>query len=89
MKKDERLHARKTEETIRLVAVDRMLEGESVAVVMDSFCLCRTTCYQWLTRTQWHGRGKRVLRARKGTDRPGKLDEVQKRQVLRWVDGKY
>jgi hypothetical protein len=37
MKKDGRLHDRKTQETIRLMAVERMLEGESVAPVMDSY----------------------------------------------------
>ena len=88
MKKDGRLHDRKTQETIRLMAVERMLEGESVTAVMDSYGLCRTTGYKWLTRMQGRGRGKRVLMARKGTGRPGKLDEAQKRQVFRWINGK-
>jgi transposase len=88
MKKDGRLHDRKTQETIRLMAVERMLEGESVAAVMDSYGLCRTTGYKWLTRMQGRGRGKRVLMSRKGTGRPSKLDEAQKRQVFRWINGK-
>ena len=35
MKKDGRTHDRKTQEAIRMMAVERMLEGEDVAVVMD------------------------------------------------------
>ena len=45
MKKDGRKHDRKTKEAIRMMAVERMREGESVAAVMDSYGLCRTTGY--------------------------------------------
>jgi transposase len=88
MNKDGRLHVRTTQETSRLVVVGSMLEGESVAVVMDSLGLCLTTCYQWLIRMQGRGRGERVPNAGKCTGRPGKLDDAQKRQVLCWINGK-
>lgn len=88
MKKDGRTHDRKTQETIRLMAVERMLEGEDVSLVMESYGLCRTTGYKWLAKIRGRGRGKRCLVARKGTGRPSKLTKAQKAKVFRWVNGK-
>jgi len=88
MKRDGRTHDRKTQETIRMMAVERILEGESVSSVMDSYGLCRTTAYKWLAKVRGRGQGKRALTARKGSGRPPKLTTTQKRQVFRWVNGK-
>ena len=88
MKRDGRSHDRKTQEAIRLMAVERLLEGEDVASVMASYGLCRTTAYKWLAKVRGHGRGKRSLVARKGTGRPPKLTAIQKRQVFRWINGR-
>ena len=88
MKRDGRTHDRKTQETIRLMAVERILEGEDVASVMQSYGLCRTTAYKWLAKVRGRGRGKRALVARSGTGRPPKLTATQKRQVFRWINGK-
>ena len=65
MKKDGRAHDRKTKETIRLMAVERIREGEEVATVMASYGLCRTTGYKWLAKASGRGRGLRALEARK------------------------
>lgn len=88
MKRDGRAHDRKTQEAIRLMAVERILEGEDVASVMASYGLCRTTAYKWLAKARGRGRGKRALAARQGTGRPPKLTASQKRQVFRWINGK-
>lgn len=48
MKKDGRYYDPKTKEALRLLAVQRIREGESVASVMASLGLCRTTAYKWL-----------------------------------------
>lgn len=88
MKRDGRTHDRKTQEAIRLMAVERILEGEDVASVMASYGFCRTTAYKWLAKARGRGRGKRMLVARKGTGRPPKLTASQKRQVFRWINGK-
>ena len=88
MKRDGRTNDRKTQEAIRLMAVERIREGEDVASVMASYGLCRTTAYKWLTKARGQGRGKRALAARKGTGRPPKLSAAQKRQVFRWINGK-
>ncbi|HKI74362.1 MAG TPA: hypothetical protein VJ998_06960, partial [Pseudomonadales bacterium] len=61
MKRDGRTHDRKTQEAIRLMAVERILEGEDVASVMASYGFCRTTAYKWLAKARGRGRGKRVL----------------------------
>ena len=88
MKKDGRVHDRKTKEAIRMMAVERILEGEDVTSVMESYGLCRTTGYKWLAKVRGHGRGTRCLIARKGTGRTPKLSGAQKSQVFRWVNGK-
>ena len=88
MKKDGRSHDRKTKETIRLMAVERIREGEEVAAVMASYGLCRTTGYKWLAKANGRGRGLRTLKARKGSGRKSKLTRRQKSQVFRWVNGK-
>lgn len=88
MQRDGRTHDRKTQEAIRLMAVERIQEGEDVASVMASYGLCRTTAYKWLAKARGRGRGKRALAARKGTGRPSKLTTSQKRQVFRWINGK-
>ena len=88
MQRDGRTHDRKTQEAIRLMAVERIREGEDVASVMASYGLCRTTAYKWLAKARGRGHGKRALAARKGTGRPSKLTTSQKRQVFRWINGK-
>ncbi|MDP4028286.1 MAG: IS630 family transposase [Gallionella sp.] len=88
MKRDGRTHDRKTQEAIRVMAVERILEGEDVATVMSGYGLCRTTAYKWLAKAQGRGRGLRCLAARKGTGRPRKLTAAQERQVFRWINGK-
>ena len=88
MKKDGRTHDRKTKETIRMMAVERLLEGEAATVVMESYGLCRTTAYKWLAKVRGRGHGKHCLVARPGTGRTPKLTRAQKSQVFRWVNGK-
>lgn len=88
MKKDGRTHNRKTKETIRMMAVERIREGEDVATVMASYGLCRTTGYKWLAKASGRGRGLHCLAARQGTGRKPKLTRRQKTQVFRWVNGK-
>ncbi len=52
------MYDRKTQEAMRLMAVQRMREGEPVAVVMASYGLCRTTGYKWLARSGAQGTGR-------------------------------
>ena len=80
MKRDGRSNDRKTQEAIRLMAVERILEGEDVTSVMASYGLCRTTAYKWLSKVRGRGHGMRALSARKGTGRPATLTAAQKRQ---------
>ena len=48
MKIDGRTLDHKTSETIRIMAVRRVQEGETPSVVMKSYGLCRTSIYRWL-----------------------------------------
>lgn len=71
-----------------MMAAERMREGESVAAVMDSYGLCRTTGYKWQKKVRGRGRGTRALAARKGTGRHCKLTAAQQKQIFRWINGK-
>ena len=48
MKIDGRTLSHEATETIRKMAVKRVLDGESPSAVMKSYGLCRTTIYPWL-----------------------------------------
>jgi transposase len=88
MKKDGRKLDRKAQEAIRLMAVERVREGESPSAVIASYGMNRTTIHKWLNRTKGKGAGVRKLRRRKATGRPRTLTAQQERQVFRWINGK-
>ena len=88
MKRDGRKLDHKTLEEIRLMAVERVREGEDPSTVIASFGFCRTTIYKWLRAAKGRGRGLAALCSRKGTGRPRKLTRAQERQVFRWINGK-
>jgi transposase len=88
MKIDGRQLDRKAQEAIRLMAVERVREGESPSDVIASYGMNRTTIHKWLDRAKGKGAGLRKLKASKGTGRPRKLYTKQERQVFRWVNGK-
>jgi transposase len=73
---------------MRLMALQRMNEGESPAKVAASFGLHRGWAYKVRAKAQGRGRGRRALLSRKGTGRPRTLNPTQERQVFGWVNGK-
>ncbi|TCS97780.1 winged helix-turn helix protein [Pseudofulvimonas gallinarii] len=81
MKRDGRKVSRAALEEMRLMALDRMREGESPADVAASFGLHRGWAYKVLARAKGQGRGKRALLSRKATGRPRTLTPAQERQV--------
>lgn len=86
MRIDGRTLSHQTSETIRLMAVRRVREGERPSEVIRSYGLCRTTIYKWLSAAA--RRGDEALKARKATGRPPALSPRQKQQVFRWINGK-
>jgi transposase len=88
MKRDGRILAHNTLEEMRVLAVQRMNEGEHPAAVAASFGLHRSWAYKCLATSKGRGRGLKALRSTKGTGRPRKLSASQERQVFRWVNGK-
>jgi len=86
MKIDGRTLTHETSETLRRLAVQRVLEGERPSAVIQSFGLCRTTIYKWL-RAHRRG-GDKALRGRRHPGRPPSLSPRQKLQVRRWISGK-
>ena len=49
MKRDGRRFDHRTLETIRLMAVERVREGEAASLVIGSYGFSRTTIYKWLS----------------------------------------
>src|ERR1700684_2805599 len=88
MKRDGRTLNHKTLEEIRLMAVQRVWEGERPGVVIASYGFARSVIYRWLREAKGKGRGLRALRSRKGTGRPRRLTPKQEQQLFRWINGK-
>jgi transposase len=86
MRIDGRTLSHETSETLRYLAVQRVKEGERPSAVIESYGLCRTTIYKWLS-AQRKG-GKKALKARKHPGRPSTLSAQQKLKVRRWINGK-
>lgn len=87
MKRDGRTLDRKTLEAIRLMAVERVREGEPAAKVIEAYGFNRTTIYKWLQAAMQPGLGIRALRSTPATGRPRTLTPRQESQVFRWVNG--
>lgn len=88
MKRDGRTLSHETLEEMRLMALERMAEGESPREVSASFGLHRTWAYKVRAKARGRGKGKRAVRSTTGTGRPRKLSATQERQVFRWINGK-
>ena len=88
MKRDGRTLGHATLEEMRLLAVQRMREGEHPAEVAASFGMHRAWAYKCRSAALGRGKGLRALRSTKSTGRPRKLTATQERQVFRWVNGK-
>jgi transposase len=88
MKRDGRSFDHRTLESIRLMAIERVQEGERPSSVIASYRFCRTTIYKWMRAACRQGGGLRALRSTPPTGRPRSLTARQERQVFRWVNGK-
>lgn len=88
MKRDGRTLAHNTLEEMRVLAVQRMNEGERPAAVAESFGMHRSWAFKCRAQARGRGKGVRVLRSTKGTGRPRKLQATQEMQVFRWINGK-
>lgn len=73
---------------MRVLAVQRMNEGERPAVVAESFGMHRSWAFKCRAQARGRGKGVRVLRSTKGTGRPRKMAAAQEAQVFRWINGK-
>ena len=87
MRRDGRKLDHKTLEEIRLMAMERLREGEAASAVMASFGLCRTTIYKWQRQVR-EGKGLQALLSRKASGRPRTLTAAQEQRVFRWINGR-
>ena len=88
MTRDGRSFDHRTLEAIRLMAVERVREGERPSAVVASFGFSRTTIYKWLKAASAPGLGLEALRSRPATGRPCTLRPRQERQVFGWINGR-
>ena len=88
MKRDGRTLDRKTLEAIRLMAVERVREGESASQVIEAYGFNRTTIYKWIQAALRPGVGIKALLSTKATGRPRSLTPAQEKRVFRWVNGR-
>jgi transposase len=88
MQRDGRSFDHGTLETIRLMAVERVREGERASSVISSYGFNRTTIYKWLAIAFGAGKGVKSLRSRPATGRPRTLTPRQEKQVFALVNGK-
>lgn len=88
MKRDGRKLAQNTLEKMRVLAVQRMNEGEHPDAVAASLGMNRSWACKCRAASKGRGRGLSALRSTKDTGCPRKLASTQERQVYRWVNGK-
>jgi transposase len=88
MKRDGRSFDHRTLEAIRLMAVERVRDGEKPSSVVTSFGFNRTTIYKWINAAGKPGEGLKALRSRPATGRPRSLSPRQEQQVFRWINGR-
>ena len=88
MKKDGRKLDHKTLEAIRLMAIERVREGEAATDVIASYGFNRTTIYRWISAALKPGVGTKALRSSAATGRPRSLTPAQESQVFRWINGR-
>src|SRR5579862_4172073 len=87
MQRDGRTLDHGTLETIRLMAVERVREGEAAPVVIASYGFNRTTIHKWLAAAAKPGVGLGALKSRPAPARPRRLTPRQEQQVFRWING--
>ncbi len=88
MKRDGRTLDHQTLEAIRLMAIERVREGERPSQVIAAYGFNRTTIYKWIQLALQQGMGVRALQSKPATGRPRTLSAAQERQVFRWVNGR-
>src|SRR5271154_1170231 len=88
MKRDGRSFDHRTLEAIRLMAVERVRDGEPASSVIASYGFSRTTIYKWVAAAATPGVGLKALLSRPATGRPRTLSRRQEQQVFRWINGR-
>lgn len=86
MKIDGRTLSHEASETIRLMAVRRVREGEDPSEVIKSYGFSRTTIYKWLRAADMHGES--ALKARRHPGPALRLNATQMNKVRKWICGK-
>jgi transposase len=88
MKRDGRRFDHRTLEAIRLMAVERVRDGESPESVIASYGFHRSVIYRWLKAAAKPGVGVSALYSKPQTGRPRSLTGRQEQQVFRWINGR-
>ena len=87
MKRDGRNFDHPTLEAIRLMAIERVRDGERPSSVITSFGFNRTTIYKWINAASKRGVGLTALLSKPAPGRPRSLTPRQEQQVFHWING--
>src|SRR6476469_7384644 len=87
MRRDGRSFDHATLEAIRLMAIERVREGEAPAAVIASYGFARTTIDKWLKAAAQPGLSVKALRSRQASGCPRRRTPCQEQQAFRWIDG--
>jgi transposase len=88
MKRDGRSFDHRTLETIRLMAVERVRDGETASAVIKSYGFSRTTIYKWIAAASKPGVGLKALLSSPASGRPRTLSSRQEQQIFCWINGR-
>jgi transposase len=83
MKRDGRSFDRKTLEAVRLMAIERVRDGECPSSAIASFGSNRTTIYKWRNAAARPGVGVAALRSKPATGRLRSLTLRQEQRMFR------
>lgn len=78
----------KTLEEIRLIAIERVMEGERPSDVIEAYGFHRTAIYKWIRAALNSPDGLEALRSTKATGRPRSFTPAQEARVFRWINGR-
>lgn len=70
------------------MAIERVMDGERPADVIEAYGFHRTTIYKWMRAALNSSEGVEALRSTKATGRPRALTPVQEARVFRWINGR-
>ena len=85
MKRDGRKFDHQTLEEIRLMAIERVRDGERASEVIDAYGFNRTTIYKWIQASLRPGIGVKALRSRPAKNCSSWPVPLPRARLITWI----